>query len=512
MMHRTSNVQTVAILLLMFVFNATAFGQMLKPANIFGDHMVLQREKVVPVWGHSSPKDKITVTFAGQVKKTKADADGRWMVQLDPLEVSAKGQNMIISGESEVLLKDILVGEVWICSGQSNMKMGISSSPDIRGLVPLAKNIRTFNVQNLVALEEQDEVQGQWNAGHPPSAVAFAFAYFLNNLTEMPVGIIQTAWGSSSIEAWMPRSMTRDLPLFDTIMTEFDADTFRVKQIKELISRPDAWTTKESIYLRRQPNILYNAMMHPLIPFACRGLVWYQGERNTRYMSGLPHVDENNWFHRVCGMKDYDEALKKWIKTYRKRWGDNGMQFMVVMLPGYGKGTENKPVIDPESPEEPSWAWMRESQMASLDLPHTSVVNTIDLGDVNNIHPTDKLPIGQRGALLAAKNTLGQDVAAMGPTLKSVNIQDDKMIVHFEHADGLKTTNGRAPLGFWITDDSGEWVKATAKIEGESVVLSSPTMKAPKYIRYAFAGKPTVNLVNENELPAYPFRTDNREK
>jgi sialate O-acetylesterase len=419
---------------------------------------------------------------------------------------------MVISGKSEVVIKDILVGEVWICSGQSNMKLGVSASVEIRGLVPLAKNIRSFNVQEMVALEEQDEVEGQWISSHPQSAVAFAFAYFLNNLADMPVGIIQTAWGSSSIEAWMPRSMTRDLPLFDTIMNDFDADTLRVAQIKELMSRPDQWTNKENIFLRRNPNIIYNAMMHPLIPFACRGLVWYQGERNTRYMSGLPKVDENNWFHRVCGMKDYDEALKKWILTYRRQWNDDDMHFMVIMLPGYGVGPENKKEIDAESPTEPSWAWMREAQLASLELPHTSVVNTIDLGDLKNIHPTDKLPVGQRGALLAAKNTLMLDVAAMGPTLKNVDIRGNELVVSFNDASGLKTTDNKAPSGFWIADESGEWVEAKAKIDGENVILSSPKIQKPKYIRYAFAGKPTVNLVNDSELPAYPFRTDHWEE
>ncbi|MDW7692903.1 sialate O-acetylesterase [Flammeovirgaceae bacterium SG7u.111] len=496
------------VLLLLINGGALVFGQSLKPANIFGDHMVLQRGKTVPVWGHSSPKDKITVTFASQKKTTRAAADGKWMVRLDPLEASATGRDLIISGKSQVVIKDVLVGEVWICSGQSNMQMGVSSSPEVRGLVPLAKNIRSFHVQNLVALEEQEEVQGQWEATHPESAVAFSFAYFLNNLAEVPVGIIQASWGSSSIEAWMPRSMVEELPHFDTIMNEFDSDGLRVTQIKKLIGQSDTWTNKENIFLRRQPNILYNAMMYPLIPFACRGLVWYQGERNTRYISGMPEVDDTNWFHRVCGMKDYEDVLKKWILTYRKQWQDDEMHFMVIMLPGYGKGTEAKKVIDPESPTEPSWAWMRESQLASLDLPHTSVVNTIDLGDLKNIHPNDKLPIGQRGALLAARNTLNQDIPSMGPVFKSVDLQGNKLVVHFDHANGLKTINGKAPSGFWISDDSREWVLAEAAIEGERVILSSPKVKEPKYIRFAFAGKPSVNLVNESELPAYPFRTD----
>ena len=507
-MHKIS----IKIIILLLVSSTMAFGQHLKPANIFTDHMVLQREKPVPVWGVSSPKEKITVSFAGQKKRTRANAEGKWMVYLDPLAASSTGRDLLISGKEDLVLKDVLVGEVWICSGQSNMFMSANAVPEIKKLSPLAKNVRSFYVKNLVALEEQDNVQGQWESKTPASAVACAFAYSLENLAEVPVGIIQTAWGSSSIEAWMPRSLRAELPLFDTIMSEFDADTERIERIKDLMSRPDDWTTKENIFLRRQPNILYNAMMHPLIPFANRGLLWYQGERNTRYMQGMPELNDKNWFHRVCGIKDYDEALQQWILKYREQWQDDDMYFMVVMLPGYGKGVEAKPAIDPESPTEPSWAWMRESQMAALQLPNVSVINTIDLGELKNIHPKDKLPIGQRAALLAAKHTLAQNVEAMGPVFKNAELKGHKMYVYFDHSEGLKTTDGQAPSGFWISDDSQRWVKAEAQIEGECVVLSSPEIKAPKYIRYAFAGKPTVNLINASNLPAYPFRTDNWEQ
>lgn len=503
-------IRTVMILLLTiisFITNA----QSLKVANVFGDHMVLQREKNVPVWGTSTPKETIMVTFDGQSKATTSDKNGDWMLELDPLKTSFEGKEMIIEGNEKLVIKDILVGEVWICAGQSNMVMSYNSSAEIRGLVPLARNIRSFYVENKVALVEQKEAPGEWKITHPKSAVAFSFAYFLNNIGDVPVGIIQASWGSSSIEAWMPRSMTKDVPHFNTIMKEFDTDKERVARIQKLINKPN-WTNQENIFLRRNSNIIYNAMMHPLIPFACRGLVWYQGERNTRYIAGLPEVDGENWFHRVCGMKDYDEVLKKWIQTYRKRWNDEDMHFMVVMLPGYGKGTQAKQAIDIESPTEESWAWMRESQLSALQLPKVSVVNTIDLGDVKNIHPTDKLPIGQRTALLAAKKTLHLQGEAVGPTFKKVEVKNGELIVHFNHAQGLKTINGKAPSGFWIADGTQKWVKAKAKIQDETVVLSSLEVKNPKYIRYAFTGKPTVNLVNNSELPAYPFRTDNWEE
>ncbi|MEQ8556517.1 MAG: sialate O-acetylesterase [Cyclobacteriaceae bacterium] len=510
MRNTSSKIKIIGLLSLVILSLATS-AQQLQPAGIFTDHMVLQRDTDVPVWGKSTPGEKVTVTFAGQTKTTKAGNDGKWMVRLDPLEASSQGRDMTITGKSAVTLVDVLVGEVWICSGQSNMQFGVSNVPEVRGLVPFANNIRSFEVKRTVALEAQETLSGEWKNTHPASAVAFSFAYFLNDLTNMPVGIIHASWGSSSIEAWMPRDMTETLPHFKTIMEEFDRDTIRQTRIREILKAPNGWTRQDDVYLRRQPNILYNGMIKPLVPYAVRGLVWYQGERNTRYLSGMPAVTKENWFHRVAGMKEYGEVLTQWIGRYREEWQNDEMNFMIVMLPGYGKGTVSQPAIDPEDPAAESWAWMRESQMEALDLPHTSVINTIDLGDVNNVHPKDKLPIGQRGALLAAKNMSEQDILASGPMMSKVIMLDNQLVVHFDNATGLKTVNGRAPTGFWIADNSKKWERADSRIEGERVILTARNIAKPIYVRYAFAGKPEVNLVNAGELPAYPFRTDDWE-
>ena len=364
-------------------------------------------------------------------------------------------------------------------------------------------------MKRTVSFKEEDNVNGKWEDVPPSSAVAFGFAYYLEKAEEIPVGIIHASWGSSSLEAWMPRDMVEKFPYFKDIMNAFDADTVTRNRINASITSSQGWSNQEDIFMRRQPNILYNAMMKPLAPYACRGLVWYQGERNTRYFSGVPDVMEDNWYHRVIGMHEYGDVLKSWIGRYRKEWKNNKMHFAIVMLPGYGKGTNNNPDIDPKSPTAMSWAWMRESQLKVLDLPHTSVANTIDLGDEKNIHPTDKLPIGIRLALLAEKHTLNKDIVAEGPTLKEIKIENGSLVIHFDNAKGLKTTDGNAPSGFWIADGSMQWYKAEAKIVGETVVLSNDDIKNLKYVRYAFAGKPDVNLVNGVDLPAYPFRTDN---
>ena len=498
----------IPFLLLAFFQFTISFSQELKPASLFSDGMVLQRDIPVPVWGTAKPNSKITVTFANQKQKTKADNNGKWILKLDPLKASKIARDLVISGDSKVTISNILVGEVWICSGQSNMQFNVNNVPEIKSLIPFTKNIRTFQVKNIVSLKEQDDVTGHWEETNPSSAVAFGFAYFLESIGDVPVGIILSSWGSSSLEAWMPRSMTEELPYFKTIMDDFDKDTVTQNRLNKAINSSKGWNIKEDIFLRRQPNVVYNAMMKPLAPYACRGLVWYQGERNTRYISGVPEVTEANWFHKVAGMKEYGDILKLWIQNYRKTWQNDNMHFAVVMLPGYGKGTHANPNIDSKSPTAESWAWMRESQLKVLELPNTSVTNTIDLGNETNIHPTDKFPIGQRLALSAAKHTLNQNIVAEGPVLDKVEIENNGLIVYFKNSTGLKTNNRKAPEGFWIADESLNWKMADAKIEGETVILQNKDIKNPEFIRYAFAGKPDVNLVNGANLPAYPFRTD----
>ncbi|MBJ2175895.1 hypothetical protein JBL43_16695 [Aureibaculum sp. A20] len=487
---------------------ALGYTQELKTASLFTDNMVLQQGMSVPVWGISKPNEKITVKFANQSKSTITGIDGKWMVKLDPLSISKTGRKMSISGNSEIILSNILVGEVWICSGQSNMQFSVKAVPEIESLIPFARNIRSFEVKRTVSFKEEDNVIGSWSTTLPSSAVAFGFAYFLESIGDVPVGIIHASWGSSSIEAWMPKDMTHDLPYFKKIMEDFDNDITTQNKIQKSLNAKNGWTNKEDIFMRRQPNILYNAMIKPLAPYACRGLVWYQGERNTRYLTGVPDVTEANWFHNVIGMKEYGDVLKLWIERYRKEWQNDNMHFSIVMLPGFGQGTVANSDIDSKSPTAASWAWMRESQLKALEIPNTSVVNTIDLGDEKNIHPTDKFPLAQRLALQAAKYTLNKNIVAEGPIFDTVETYDNTLIVHFKNSKGLKTVNRKAPTGFWIADSSLKWEIADAKIEGETVLLHNSTIEKPLYIRYAFAGKPDVNLVNENNLPAYPFRTD----
>ncbi|MEM7015076.1 MAG: sialate O-acetylesterase [Verrucomicrobiota bacterium] len=478
----------------------------------FTDHMVLQRDQPVPVWGRAEPGASVKVSFAGQNKETTVTESGNWRVSLDPLTGTAEGDRLTVraggAGDegSEIALTDVVVGEVWICSGQSNMQMGRNSVPELQALSE--SNLRSFEVKRTVAFEEQERCEGKWEVAGPNSAVAFGFAHHLEKHADVPVGIILACWGSSSIEAWMPRDMTEQFPHFKTIMEEWDANTEAQEQIKAALAK-EKWSGPEDVFMRRQSCIIYNAMIKPIAPFSCRGLVWYQGERNTRYISGMP---DEPWFHRVAGVREYDDVLKGWMQRYRKEWGRDDFHFLMVMLPGYGSILKSGPTMEPNHPTSHSWAWFRESQLAALELPHSGVANTIDLGDFKNIHPKDKAPIGERLALLAARDTLSKEVEASGPILKRVQSKGDRLVVHFEHGHGLKTSDGEAPREFWISDESGkDWKPAAAEIVGETVELHSPDVAKPVQVRYAFTGKPDVNLQNSANLPAYPFRTDQNE-
>ena len=316
------------------------------------------------------------------------------------------------------------------------MQMGYGGIRDIKALVPKVQDIRCFEVKKTVSFTEQENCDGEWREGPPNSAVAFAYAYHLQRASDVPVGIILTCWGSSSLEAWMPRDMVDSVPHFKTMVQEFDADTQSRRRIATILDGPKPWSTQDDIFLRRQTNILYNAMMHPLAPYACRGLVWYQGERNTQSMFGML---KEPWFSRNSGMLKYGDTLKQWVQRYRKEWENDQMHFQIVMLPGYGKIQGTGPQLGPEHPSCHSWAWMRESQLKVLDLPNTSVANTIDLGDIKDIHPKDKLPIGQRLALLAARDTLDLNIEARGPVLSHIEAVQNTLVVHFKYANGLKT-------------------------------------------------------------------------
>ncbi len=471
---------------LMFLPSVAMSQPSINVSSMLGDHAVLQREMPVPIWGRCEPGAKLTVEFAGQKKTTTVGKDGKWLVELDPLKANVVPQEMLIAdgAGNKVTLKDILVGEVWICSGQSNMQYGWGkeSHPmfnwggdtNLAALVAdaRAKPIRSFTVLPDVAFTPNDQCKGAWSADVSGSAVAFGFSYHLFQQLQVPVGVVVTCWGSSSIEGWMPQDLTGQLPHFKTIMEAFVANTDVQARVRAAMEKG---IQHGNVFVRQQPNLLYNAMLHPVIPYASRGMVWYQGEANA------------------AKPDEYAQSLPVWIKRLRAEWERDDFQFLVVMLPGYG---------------DKIWPRFREVQLGVLKTPHASVANTIDLGDEKNIHPADKAPICERLALLARRDVYGEKIEAQGPVYKGSSVKGNRVVVEFDHADGLKTTDGAAPAGFLLAGADKKWLPAKAVINGMTVALEAEGLASPAFVRYAFDGKPTVNLVNGAGLPAYPFRTD----
>ena len=253
------------------------------------------------------------------------------------------------------------------------------------------------------------------------------------------------------------------------------------------------WARKDNIYMRTRPNILYNAMMHPLIPYATRGVAWYQGEANCKSFES---------------MLQYKESIQTWLKYLRKAWNKEDFQLMPVMLPRFGQIHRGGASMDTNHPAARSWAFMRESMIGITELPGTGIANTIDLGLLKNIHPKDKFPIGQRLTQIALKNVHGKDVLPQGPAYKSLSIEGNKAILSFEYSEGLKTKDGKAPSSFWVAGDDKKWFKADAKISGGKIELVAKDVSKPVAVRYAFTAFPEVNLINKAGLPALPFRTD----
>lgn len=489
-MNRRSHLSILACTILSLASQAK--GE-LHVSPMFGDHMVLQRELPVPVWGKADAGEAITVRFAGQEAQTRAGADGKWMLRLPTMLASVEGRVMSIESKgTRKEFQDVLVGEVWVCSGQSNMQYGWGNQSKPRynwgGDADLAKlaeyagglPIRSYEVPPNVSFTPTEDCAGQWSTALPGSAVAFGFSYQLQQALKVPVATIVTCWGSSSIEGWMPIELTAELPHFKKIMDDFQQSEPTRQRVEAAIKMGirDGMT-----FVRKQPNLLYNAMFHPLIPYGCRGIVWYQGEANSQQ----PEL--------------YAESLSAWVRELRKRWNREDLHVLGVMLPGFG---EDKDVADPAS-----WAWFREAQAKGLTLPHAALINTIDLGDAKNIHPADKAPIAERLASIARRDIHGESsVSARGPTFQKQRIDGQKLTVEFDHAEGLATKDGKAPVGFWLAGADRQWHPAQAVIKGATVVLQADGAQAPLACRYAFSNTPLVNLINGAKLPATPFRTD----
>jgi len=436
-------------------------GAVPRPNSLFRSHAVLQRGVKVPVWGTSPAGTKVTVEFAGQKTSTTAP-EGKWMVVLNPLKPSAKPQTMkIIQGNATYTLRDILVGDVWLASGQSNMERQLGPRPPQKELVgwreaaaaadfPL---IREYKVPLASSKTPQQDAKGVWTVCSPHtaadfSAVGFYFARYLQPKARVPIGIIQSSFGGTIVEAWTSTEGLKEVNIDPALSKATD---------------------------QRAPASLYNAMIAPLLPSPIRGVIWYQGESNN---------------DNPAAYRDLFPAL---IDDWRTKWNAPRLPFLFVQ-------------IAPHNDMKPE---LREAQLLTLaKTPGTAMTVITDCGDAGDIHPTNKEPVGLRLSMAARALAYGEKIEFSGPIYQSMTISGDKVALAFSHT-GKKLIAKDGPLkGFTIAGEDGNFVLATAEIQGTKVVVSSKDVPSPKAVRYGWANVPDVNLYNSEDLPASPFRTD----
>jgi sialate O-acetylesterase len=479
----------------------------LKPAAIFSDHMVLQREQPVPVWGWADPDETVSVTFGSQKKTATAGSNGKWTVGLDPMPASAEGRELIVRstvGNRTSRITDVVVGDVWLCSGQSNMHFqmkSVNNAPnEIAGMDHSA--VRFFTVAQQFAQKPLHDVSGAWKPVTPAtaancSAVACYFGIALHQKLGIPIGLVVSSVGGTRIESWM-RSETlastgESIPLVEkwknvapkefarigSTYAEFQRqrDQVHPMAVKEAKAQGKAVPPPPVAPKQRchdAPGSLHNGMIEPLEPFAIRGAIWYQGESN----SGQPGP--------------YEKLLPAMIADWRKVWGKE-LPFLFVQ-------------IAPHRSIHPAF---REAQLRIWqNTPHTAMVVTTDVGDAQNIHPTRKRPVGERLALAARALSYGEKIEYSGPVFRTMNIEGDSAVISFSHLGSGLMAKGDLLKGFTIAAKDGKFVPADAVIEGSTVVVTSGKIAKPVAVRYGWTQVPDLNLFNREGLPAAPFRTD----
>ena len=472
-----------------------------KLPNVLNSNMVLQRDMPVPIWGWADKGEKVTVSFAGQKKSATVGKNGEWMVKLDKLKASAKPATLTVKGNNEIKLENILVGEVWICSGQSNMEWRVSQCANPKEEIAKSNHphIRLFNVPGHTTHPlPQRKGNGEWQECSSKSSAGFSatgyyFGRRLHQTLGVPVGLIGSNWGGTRIEPWTTLDGFKSVP-----------------ELSELAKKVEAYT-KDTKVGGGTPSAIYNSMVHPLTPFAMRGAIWYQGESNGG--EGITYYQKKH-------------AL---VKGWRKAFQNPNLGFYWVQLCNFRKPNVME-VKDPKKEDSrpgggDGWAKIREAQTQALDLSHTGMAVIIDLADAHNpndIHPKNKQDVGGRLAQWALHQSYGiKDLVPSGPLYESHQIKGGEVHLSFKNVgrglmigskDGLNPTqdvkNGKLKH-FSIAGEDKKWHWAEARIEGDKVILSSKDVKKPVAARYAFTMNPAdANLYNIDGLPAGPFRTD----
>lgn len=458
MLRDTSRLLVIILLLIAMCAPGMA---VVTPNGLFCDNAVLQRGIAAPVWGTADDGERVTVSFQDQ-RVTDVAKGGKWMVRLEPL--TAGGPiTMTIEGSNKIELKNILVGEVWICSGQSNMAMTLKGVANAADVIPKSGDsmMRLFTVARSGVENPADDLKGQWVEAAPGttesfSAVGYFFGRDLRKSLNVPVGLINTSYGGTRIESWTSAKY---------LGAEFERLT------TQLSAKPDRLMAKD-------PARLFNGMIHPLIPYGIRGAIWYQGEANSHYD---PY--------------GYRDLMANMIRNWREDWGQGQFPFLLVQLAPFSPSAST------------SWAVLRESQLVtSLKVPNTAMAVITDVGDAKNIHPKRKEPVGARLALAARAIAYGEKLNYRGPVYKSVSFDGNRAIVEFD-TSGLVAKDGDLK-GFAVAGEDKVFHDAKATIDGNRVTVSSPDVAKPVAVRFGWSNCPDVNLFDSQGLPASPFRTD----
>ena len=492
--------------------------------SLFSDHMVVQAERSIAVWGWAAPGEAVNVALGDRTAAATADVQGKWVARLATPAASRASHTLVVRGTNTLTIRDVLVGEVWLCSGQSNMEMQLKG---LHGQVDRADaeiaaadfpQIRMFQPDEVYDIYQlkvppeavQPDLPGKWIVCTPATAAKFiALGYFfareVHQSLGVPVGLVHSSVGGTPIEAWTSREAQAAVPALAPLLADWKKRLAgydpAVEQAASLAARrtwqqqanaakatgaaaPKAPAAFKNLRVST-PAGLYHAMIAPLIPFTFRGVLWYQGERNAAgTFTGL-----------------YGLQLRTMIADWRTRWGDE-LYFAVVQLANFQK--------EQQAASEPN-GWgvaVREGQRRALDVPRTGLAITIDLGGVTAGHPTNKAEFAHRLALLALHDVYQQPIAIWsGPVFRSARRQGETMLLEFDHATGLAARSG-AVRGFALAGADGKFVWADARIEGTAVVVSSPVVKEPAVVRYGWAANPIGNLVNSAGLPASPFSSD----
>jgi sialate O-acetylesterase len=518
---------TAGWLVLLLVFTGIGFPSLaraeIRLPHVFGSHMVLQREKPITVWGWANPGETVTVQLGTASQTAQANDRGEWKVVL-PARQAGGPYTLTVSGSSTVKYDDVMIGEVWLCSGQSNMEFGMGRVKNAKEEIAAANHpgIRLLMVQNHWTPLPQSDMDGTWKVCTPEtvavggwqgfSAVAYFFGRELNEKLGVAVGLIDSDWGGTRIESWTPPEGFAAVPAlkqeYERVQLGDPTTELHRQRLQQTLDQYEQWlqAARQALVAKelvpavptypsdllpphdvQNPTALYNGMIHPLIPFALRGAIWYQGESN---------MGEGMW---------YAERMKALVAGWRDLWGEGDFPFYFVQIAPFKYGG---------NPEREAELW--EAQTVAADtIPNAGMAVVNDIGNLKDIHPTDKQDVGHRLALLALAKTYGQkDLVFSGPTFKSMAIEGDTLHVKFDHVgSGLASRDGKPLDWFEIIDaDEGGFVKADARIDGDSVILSAPGVKHPVAMRFAWSGLAEPNLMNVEGLPAGAFRAGNPPK